>query len=315
MGSWIGGRSIKDLADNNSDEVNLDVAAGDLKFNGTAVTATAAELNALDGLTSTVAELNILDGVTSTAAELNILDGVTSTAAELNILDGVTSTAAELNILDGVTSTAAELNILDGVTATAAQLNRVIGVPNNGLYPATNAYSLLKAANYDPSDATGATVLTDAAMYLCAIYLPAAATLTGVAWSQNVAGDTTQDNNNRIGLYTSDGTNLALVASCADDGTLWEGAQGIKQKAFSSTYAAAAGSYWIGALPNWSAASVVPQLACKDTNVDYAGLNAVLPITAGTIQNGVMTGQTDLPAAPLWSSVVSTVAAPWFGVY
>ena len=52
--------------------------------------------------------------VTATAAELNILDGVTATASELNILDGVTATTAELNILDGVTATAAELNILDG---------------------------------------------------------------------------------------------------------------------------------------------------------------------------------------------------------
>ena len=99
-----------------------------LSIAGTAVTATAAELNILDGVTSTAAELNILDGVTATAAELNILDGVTSTAAELNILDGVTSTAAELNILDGVTSTTAELNILDGVTSTTAELNILDGV-------------------------------------------------------------------------------------------------------------------------------------------------------------------------------------------
>jgi hypothetical protein len=55
--------------------------------------------------------------VTATAAELNILDGVTATASELNILDGVTSTASELNILDGVTSTATELNIVDGDTS------------------------------------------------------------------------------------------------------------------------------------------------------------------------------------------------------
>ena len=96
-----------------------------INFDGTAITATAAELNILDGVTSTAAELNILDGVTSTTAELNILDGVTSTAAELNILDGVTATAAELNILDGVTSTAAELNLLDGVTATTTELNYV----------------------------------------------------------------------------------------------------------------------------------------------------------------------------------------------
>ena len=75
-----------------------------INFNGTAITATAAELNILDGVTSTAAELNILDGVTSTAAELNILDGVTSTAAELNILDGVTATTAEINLIDGDTS-------------------------------------------------------------------------------------------------------------------------------------------------------------------------------------------------------------------
>jgi hypothetical protein len=74
------------------------------KIDGTAVTATAAELNILDGVTATTAELNILDGVTATTAELNILDGVTATTAELNILDGVTATTAELNFVDGVTS-------------------------------------------------------------------------------------------------------------------------------------------------------------------------------------------------------------------
>jgi hypothetical protein len=81
---------------------NLD--AGLWKVGGTAVTATAAELNVLDGVTASTAELNILDGVTASTAELNILDGVTSTAAELNILDGVTATTAELNFVDGVTS-------------------------------------------------------------------------------------------------------------------------------------------------------------------------------------------------------------------
>ena len=102
------------------------------------VTATASELNIMDGVTATAAELNILDGVTSTTAELNILDGVTSTAAELNILDGVTATTAELNILDGVTSTATELNILDGVTATTAELN-YLDITTLGLTAASKA--------------------------------------------------------------------------------------------------------------------------------------------------------------------------------
>ena len=112
-----------------------EVSMTTLDIGGTNVTATAAELNILDGVTSTASELNILDGVTATASELNILDGVTSTTSELNILDGVTSTTTELNILDGVTATTAEINILDGDTAasstTLADADRVI-VNDNG---------------------------------------------------------------------------------------------------------------------------------------------------------------------------------------
>jgi len=137
---------------------SLDLGA--LVIGGTTVTASAAELNIMDGVTATTAELNIMDGVTSTAAELNILDGVTSSTAEINkldgftgvvadlnyakdlratgvttsefdVLDGVTATTAELNIMDGVTATTAELNIMDGVTANTAEINYVDGVTSN----------------------------------------------------------------------------------------------------------------------------------------------------------------------------------------
>jgi hypothetical protein len=94
------------------------------------VTATAGELNILDGATVTVGELNILDGVTITVGELNILDGATVTVGELNLLDGVTATTAELNILDGVTATAGELNTLDGISSavSAGILNLLAGL-------------------------------------------------------------------------------------------------------------------------------------------------------------------------------------------
>ena len=120
----------------------------------TDVTATAAELNVLDGITASTAELNTLDGVTATASEINILDGATLTTTELNYVDGVTSaiqtqldgkaasahthvltdvtdvtaTAAELNTLDGITASTAELNTLDGITASTTELNYVDGV-------------------------------------------------------------------------------------------------------------------------------------------------------------------------------------------
>jgi len=83
---------LDDLLDGTT-AVKPNMTASLWQVGGVAVTSTAAELNALDGITSTVAELNILDGVTSTAAELNTLDGVpgTLTATELGYVDGVTS--------------------------------------------------------------------------------------------------------------------------------------------------------------------------------------------------------------------------------
>jgi len=93
-------------------------------------TLTSPKLNEDVAITATATEVNLLDGVTATTSELNILDGVTSTASELNILDGVTATASELNILDGVTATATELNIMDGNTSatstTLADADRLV---------------------------------------------------------------------------------------------------------------------------------------------------------------------------------------------
>lgn len=81
-------------ADGDDEVHNLSNSLGaeNLSIGGTQVTATAEELNTLDGVnpTLTAAELNILDGVTATAAELNTLDGVNPAleAADLNFLDG-----------------------------------------------------------------------------------------------------------------------------------------------------------------------------------------------------------------------------------
>jgi hypothetical protein len=102
-----------------------------------AVTATATELNILDGVTASTAELNLLDGVTATTTELNYVDGVTSTiqtqldgkqavvsgvsSTEIGYLDGVTSAIqtqldGKQPIISGVSNT--EIGYLDGVTSS-----------------------------------------------------------------------------------------------------------------------------------------------------------------------------------------------------
>jgi hypothetical protein len=64
---------IDDLLDGTT-AIKPNLTSGEWKIGGTAVTATAAEINILDGVTATTSELNILDGVTATAAELNYND-------------------------------------------------------------------------------------------------------------------------------------------------------------------------------------------------------------------------------------------------
>ena len=85
-----------------------------------------------DGTYALGAQQKLSDlGVTASAVEVNILDGATLTVAELNVLDGITSSTDELNILDGVTSSTAELNVLDGLMATTGELNHVSGVTSD----------------------------------------------------------------------------------------------------------------------------------------------------------------------------------------
>lgn len=90
-------------------------------------------------------------GVTATAAELNVLDGITATTAELNILDGVTATTAELNILDGVTATTAELNYNDITTLGTSEASKVVTADANG---DVNLAEELKAKSYNETYAT-----------------------------------------------------------------------------------------------------------------------------------------------------------------
>ena len=113
----------------------LDVAS--LSLGGTEVTASAAELNILDGVTASTAELNHVDGVTSNIqTQLNNKQPTITGAA--TSIDDANLTQNRALISDGlgkvavsaVTST--ELGYLDGVTSNIqTQINNIeAGVPN-----------------------------------------------------------------------------------------------------------------------------------------------------------------------------------------
>ena len=102
-----------------------------LTLNGTQVTATATELNTMEGITATTSELNKLHGVTATTNEINKLSGLTSSTNELNILTGVTATYTELNVLDGITATTSELNYVDISTQGTAEASKALILDSN----------------------------------------------------------------------------------------------------------------------------------------------------------------------------------------
>jgi hypothetical protein len=159
--------------------------------------------------------------------------------------------------------------------------------------------------------AMGGGGLSDGTLTLSALYVPAAITMTNVHWNQSTQGNFTSDNENRIGIYTSDGTDLTLVASTTDDGNLWKAAYGPASKALTTPYAASAGWYWVGKLYNSSAQTTAPSL------MTGGGPNGSGWFT-NAADRGAMTlaAQTTLPATV---SIAATTAGSgsqlfWFAI-
>jgi len=130
-----------------------------LTINGTDVTATAAELNIMDGVTATTAEINKLDGLTASTTELNRLDGMTASASELNRMDGITASTTELNYTDGVTS-----NIQTQLNAKAASSRTISaggGLTGGGNLTANRTISHSDTSSQSSVNNSGNTVIQD----------------------------------------------------------------------------------------------------------------------------------------------------------
>ena len=91
-------------------------------------------------------------------------------------------------------------------------------------------------------------VLSGGNFGVTAVYVPQAATITGVRFYQTTAGNYTSNGNpNSVALYTYSAGTLTLVASSTDDVNLWKvSSNSWQSKAFDTPYAAAAGLYYIG---------------------------------------------------------------------
>lgn len=139
-------------------------------------------------------------------------------------------------------------------------------------------------------------------LHLIATYIPVACTVTGVKWFQVTQGNYTANNYNGVGLYSYSGGNLTLVASSTDDGNIWKAAAGLGSKAFSSTYNASAGIYFVGLLYSRSAQTTAPAILKSSSTGMWSAAND-MDFTNSAKLFGNISSQTSLPASPTMSGV------------
>ena len=155
--------------------------------------------------------------------------------------------------------------------------------------------------------------LADTRVYFYAVYLSTDQTITGVLWYQTTTGAYTADNYNGVGLYSYSGGTLTLQASSTDDGDIWKASTGIRTKAFSSTYAATAGVYYIAIHYNSSAVTTPPAIG-KYVTASQSSIPA-MDYTNSAKRGGYINSLTALPASQAASGIASYQVNFYLAIY
>ena len=182
--------------------IELNLPDNGIKLNSIAVTATATELNKLDGFTGTTADLNLVDNAVA-GTVVNSKAVIYSAAGHVNAVQLSASAAlkgASLT-LDGVdlTATATELNQLDGVT-----LGDIVTQNSNSV-------------NIDGGFIDGTEIGKDSQSYGKFTYVSASQGLTGALAHSISAGQGIQQFNFKNGADVA----INISSSIAGNGLSW----------------------------------------------------------------------------------------------
>jgi hypothetical protein len=202
----------------------------------------------------------------------------------------------------------------DGVGNTITINNRQL--PSNLLaYKAFGSGFVSETVNFPLAYCNTSTAMVDGQIKYTATWIEKDTTLTGIKVYVRTAGSYTGDNNNRIGLYSYSNGTLTLVASSANNATLWTSAgNAIQTIAFSSTYAASAGLYVVALLYNNSAQTTAPSLASGTALNNLAMAGTALGFSNSAKLYGTSTG-TDLPSTIAMSSITASVIPSFVATY
>jgi hypothetical protein len=180
---------------------------------------------------------------------------------------------------------------------------RVGGITDN----LTRATSVVKAQSFDPLTMLNATsssqALTDGTVLFTAVWIPETLLTTGVIVPMATQGAFTADNNNKVGLYSSDGTTLTLVASTANNSGIFTQATGAAaQFAWASTVVLQPGLYYAAYLYNSSAQTTAPSVVGQSLTGALAGIGQ----SGNLFRAGTLAAQTDLPSTQAISGISKT---------
>jgi len=202
-----------------------------------AVTATAAEVNLIDGYTGTTAELNTLDVTTQGTSEVSkvltadasgdvtIADGaydfdVASHDGTNGLLLGgtlVTATATELNLIDGYTGTTAELNYNDVTTLGTVQTSKTVTADASGVINHVD-YVVQRPEFKDYGETVNAIGNTGGGSQSIDL------TLGNVVTATQTVSATTYTFDNPSDSGSSCSFTLILTNGASNSGTVWPGA-------------------------------------------------------------------------------------------
>lgn len=214
------------------------------------------------------------------------------------------------------TGSAATITTARNINGASFNGSADITVDNDLLaYAALGSPILCQTVNQRLEYSNTSTALVDGQIKYEAMYLSKAATLTGLKFYVRVVGNYTGDNNNRVGLYSYSGGTLTLVASSANNASLWtSAANAIQTIPFSSTYAASAGLYFAAFIYNNSAQTTAPTLESGVALNNLVMASTAMGFTNSAKLHGTSSG-TDLPSSIAMSSITASVIPSWVGGY
>jgi len=257
------------------DLTGLNVSASQLNtFFAVPITASAGDLNKLDGMTASTADLNGLTGTAGTflPTDLTKLGNITATATELNALAGWAGSSSDLNKIIGLTASPADINAIVGLDASGVTTNEIKylsgltqnvqstldTIPNlTGLSASVNDMNLLTGAAMGTGEYSGAISATEISR------------LDGISSNIQAQLNAKRNNSDTIGIDELTNNSISII-----EHNYLEGAR--------------ANIQW--QIDNLSGGTITPAGGVFNGSVGFAAGSAVSPSIYFVPSNGSQTG-------------------------